>query len=610
MVKKASLNLSQVVQNHRLGLWILLLLLTALILLFPVRLRYEYHAIESVYAFGNNLPIFGILYYIWLATLLLLLFSKGRNSEWQRVALVCIFALVFFGFWAINTPTGGHWDHLWQMGHIKYILETGSIAPDHLNLNYFQFPGFHIAVSALSLISGLELFEIRIIYTIFSGVLFTALLYLLFVNLLKDSYLSSLSVLLLLLGSILGRQQGFWPGSLSFIFILLFLLILTGRHANRMPGMGIPMVVIMVILLAVLTITYLPGSACFIFILVGIYLLQKVAKRKVVALTTVALILVMFLAWSMYLATSFFEGLAEYIPTFVAGFITPAERVGSALTLVTPTPAWAISIKYFWLTLIIGFGGIIGICNLVEVKKMDTIEALETGGLLGVAGFLFVSFFAIPGQLGQGTRAMAYFPFFTIPIMLAFLSRFRRNDTISYQNPLLKEHRGINKYTGFRRILASFGGWFRRHIFTLLIILLFALSFPTFLIHRASSSSTAIYPYELSAGEFIELGYESKELNLFSDVYTCIMYTYYVPEAHLIGMQVVTGAEDLWQKMNKLVDDFENYGNAIFVLSERFRQPPHQPAIMESTDPKWVEIVNRLAENNKIYDNGQIETYE
>ena len=608
MIKKTSLNLSQLVQNHRLGLWILLLVLTATILLFPVNLRYEYHAIESIYVFGDSLPLFSVLFYVWLGILLLLLFSKGRNSEWQRVALVCIFALVFFGFWAINTPTGGHWDELWQMGHIKYLQETGTIAPAHPNLSYFQFPALHLIASSLSQISGLGIFATRTLFLLFSGVLFAALLYLLFMKFLKNSYLSALAVLLLVQGSLFATPQGFWPGNTAFL-LLVPLLMLLARDENRALETGTSMALIMLIFLAAFTISYLPAPACFVFVLVGIYLLQKVAKRSVIFSTTIVLVLTMFLAWPIYVATGFFEGLVEFIPTFVAGFMTPAERVVSASILVTPSPAWASSIKFFWLALIIGFGGILGIWNLVKARKLESIEVLETGGLLGVIVFFIVSFLATIGQ-GQGIRSLAYFPLFTIPIMLTFLSRFSRHDELSCQNTLFEDPGGSFNCNGFHRSVTHFGGWFRRHVFTLLIILFFVLSLPTLLIRQASVSSNAIYPYESSGGEFIESAYGAEELYLFSTVYMGIAYIYYVPEAHFIGMQPVTGAEDLWLGMNKSVDLFENYSNAIFVLSERFRQPPHQPAIMESTDPRWVEIVNRLAENNKIYDNGHIQIYE
>ena len=583
-------------------------MLTALLWLFPVQLRYEYHAIESLYIFGNNLPLFGILFYVWLGILLLLLFSKVKNSEWQRVALVCIFALVVFGFWAINTPTGGHSDEPWNMGHVKYLQETGTIAFAHPIFSYFQFPGLHILAFSISGVCELEIFTTRTLFIVFSSVLFAALSYVLFMKLLKNSYLSSLAVLLIV-GNFVSPRD-FWPGNLGLL-LLICILTLLGRSAGRTRtlDMGTSMALVMIVLFAAFTISYLPGPTCFIFILVGIYLLQSVVKKGGVALPIIVLFAVMFLAWEIYFAFTFFSRLAGYIPALIAGFTT--ERVGSALTLTNPAPAWASSIKFFWLALTIGFGAILGIWNLVKARKLEPIEVLETGGLLGVIVFALVSFLATPG-FDQGMRALSYFILFTIPIMLRFLSRFGRHDELSCQNTLFEDPGGSFNGNEFHRSVANYRSWFKGHVFTLLIILFFVLSLPIFLIRMAPISTNAIYSYECSGGEFIESAYGTEELYLISDIYTTNIYSYYVPEAHFQNLPAPRSEEELFPGMNKTVDLFENYGNAIFVLSERFGQPDHhhQPAIVEPTDPRWVEIINRLAQNNKIYDNAHIIFYE
>ena len=621
MINKVSLNLSETVQNHRFGLWILLLVLTATILLFPVHLRYEYHAIESIYVFGDKLPFFGILYYIWLAILLLLLFTKSRSSEWQRVALVCIFVLVFVDFWVINSPSGGHFDDLWNMGHIKYLQETGKINLDHPNLGYFQFPVFCLFNFSLSEISGLGIFETRILYLVFSSMLFAALLYLLFARLLKNPYLASLGVLLMVQGSIEVSKEleAFWPGNLA-ILLFVALLVLLSMRQDKALGMGTPGALIMIILLVAFTMSYLPLSTYFIFILAGIYLLQKAAKKSVVRPSTIVLFLVLFLTWQIYWAIDQFGSLAVLIPTFVANFTQLGERasaVGSGpgtIALGGSVPLWASSIKFFWLTLIFWLGTILGIWSLVKAKRLDSSQVLETGGLLGVIVFSAVCFFAFPLGVGNYLRFFRYAPFFTIPIILRFLSGFNRRNELFQENILLENPGGSSDPNGFRKSPANFGGWFGGYVITLLVILFFALSLPTFLIQHNVVCSKNTYPYDCAPGEFLESTYEGEELDIFSGVGAYI-YIYYVTEAHfhiMVSSGPTTGKEALLLKVNQLVDGFEGpgEGNAIFVLSERFRLPPHSPAIIEPTDPGWVKFVNRLAENNRIYDNGYIEIYE
>lgn len=621
MVKKASLNLSQTVQNHRFGLWILLIVLTATVLLFPVHLQYEYHAIESIYAFGDALPLFGVLYYIWLAILLLLLFTKGRSSKWQRVALVCIFTLVFVDFWVINSPNGGHFDELWNMGHINYLQETGTINLNHPNLGYFKFPAFHLFNFSLSEISGLGIFETRILYLVFSGMLSAALLYLLFVRLLKNPYLASLAVLLMVQGSIeISKELGsFWPGNLA-ILLFVVLLILLSRREDRPLGMGAPGALIMIILLAAFTMSYLPLPTYFIFILAGIYLLQKAAKKNLVRPSTIVLLLTILLAWEIYWAIGQFSSFAVLITTFIANFTQLGERVlavGSgpgAIALGEGVPLWASSIKFFWLALIFGLGTILGIWSLVKAKRLDSSQVLETGGLLGVIVFSAVCFFAFPSEAGNYLRFFRYAPYFTIPIILRFLSGFSRHNELSQWNILPENPGGSSDPNGFRKSPANFGGWFGRHVITLLVILFFALSLPTFLIQHNGVSSKNTYPYDCASGEFLESTYEGEELDIFSGVGAYI-YTYYVTEARLhimVSSGLTTGKEALLLKVNQLADGFEGpgEGNTIFVLTEKFRLPRHSPAIIEPTDPEWVEFVNRLVENNKIYDNGYIEIYE
>jgi hypothetical protein len=615
-LKIPSPNLSLLAENHRLGLWILLLLLTALILLFPVQLRYEYHyrAIESIYVFGDNLALFAVLFYVWLAILLLLLFSRSRNSEWQRVALVCLFALVFFGFWAVNTPTGGHWDELWNMGHIRYLQETGKIAPTHPNLSYFQFPAFHLLAFSISEICGLGIFATRTAFLLFSHVLFAALLYLLFAKLLKSSFLSSLAVLLLVEGGLV-QSLPFWPGNLASLLLIPLLMLLVWRE-DRVLGMGTSMTFIMIIVLAAFTISYIPAAASFIFILMGIYLLQKVVKRSVGNLSTIALSATIFLAWQIYVAIGFFGGLAIYIPVFIEGLMNPIERFSFAASVAAEplgegVPLWARSIKYFWLAVTIGFGAILGMWFLIKARNLNSREVLESGGLLGMAVFSAIVFLA-QYQTLYAAYLLRYLPLFTIPILVRFLSRFSRHDELSCQDTLVEYPGETFNSNGFHRSLANLGGWFRRHIFTLLIILLLVLSFPTFLVHQEVVCTIAIYPYEYSAGEFIESAYSDEELSIFSDVYTGTAYTYHAPEAHFHRMFVAPTKETLLRDMNNFVNTFQNSRdrNAVFVLSQRASQLSHQPAVVEPPDPRWLEIINRLAQNDKIYDNGHTEIFK
>ena len=61
----------------RVFVWGLALLLTTAVLLYPTDLRLVDAPIQST-AIIENLPLFAALYYLWLLTILALLFSKAK----------------------------------------------------------------------------------------------------------------------------------------------------------------------------------------------------------------------------------------------------------------------------------------------------------------------------------------------------------------------------------------------------------------------------------------------------------------------------------------------------------------------------------------------------
>ena len=157
----------------RILLWCLLMLLTLVILLFPVNLTFEFHLVQSLYIF-DNLALFGALYYLWLGLLLLLLFS-GKGGDYEKLALVCLFALVFRGFWTVISSGAYPWqDGTTFAAHMSYLERFGSFTLDNPNFGYFNFPALPILGSATSLISGLEIFDTATLLTVFQTLLLAA----------------------------------------------------------------------------------------------------------------------------------------------------------------------------------------------------------------------------------------------------------------------------------------------------------------------------------------------------------------------------------------------------------------------------------------------------
>ena len=592
-----SFKLSAIPRSIRLSLWILLLSLTAVILLFPVHLQFEYHAVESLYIFGDNLLVFGVVFVIWMAALLLLLFSQ--ISEWQRVVLIGIFALVFFGFWIIITPYGGWTDAMANMGHVKYLEQTGSIPFDNPVLTYFQYPGLHLTALSLSEISGLDIFLTCTLFLLFCRVLFAIILYVLFTKYLKNSRLASFSVLLMVIGNVLLQRPAFHPGITANIFFVILLYLLLTADAGR----KLAMTIVFLICFTALTITYLPLTVFFIFVLSGVYVLQKLNGKITDNWRLLVLCLIIFLVWGIYWAIGFFTSMLGHIPDLVAAFNNPMERLfpifGTASTsLGESTPLWASLTRYFWLVIIYVLGVILGIRNLFRFKRLDSIEILETGGLWGVLIFSVICVFAFPGGT-QWQRVLEYAPFFTVPIIVMFIVGFSNEKAI---------HSKV-----FNKCLLKPLNWCERHAMAIISIVFLILSFPTFLVNNASISTMNVYKYELSAGEFVEANYDEKSLFFASDIITVFTNEYYVPDADLRNPPepyFMSSEEEVWLAINELFSEFEGHsGPAVFVLTERFDQPYRSIISIEPSDPARIEFLSRISSKDMIYNNGHTLIY-
>lgn len=581
----------------RLNLWILILSLTSVILLFPVHLQFEYHAVESLYIFGNYLWLFAIVYAAWLASLLLLLFT--RISEWQRVALVILFALVYLGFWVINTPNGSYADGMANMGHVKYLAQSGIIPFDHPTLAYFQYPGLHLTDLSLYDISSLNIFETSTVILIFCRILLVVLLYTMFAKSLKNPLLGSLAVLFLLHGSILLPRTMFHPAVTAILFFVILLYVLLTRRLIR----AAPLMVLFLVTFTALTITYLPLPAFFTFVLGGTYFLQKLKGKTTFGWFLIALCLIILLIWQILWASRMFSGLVGHIQDFLSAFSNPLERLlpifGTATTsLGESVPLWASLTRIFGLSIVIVFGSILGFRNLIQFRKLESVEIIETGGLWGVLIFCAICIFAFPGGTQQ-SRVLMYASLFTVPIIIRFLTNIK--PPIIFKSPVFSKHP------------AKSWNWDGIIVFNLPFFAFLCLSLPTFLVNHSSINTETVYSYERRTGEFVVTSYDVESLHFISDILTVYTNAYYVPDAyfnHPPQPWDITDEKTLWQAIDQLIYKYEvSKENAIFVLSERFTQPYRSIAIIEP-DPRWLEFTHRLSNNNLIYCNGHYQIYD
>lgn len=559
-------------------LFILLALLTSIILLFPVQLRYEYHPIQSVHIF-ENLSLFSALYSIWLVFLCLLLLAAERKSEWRMPALMATFALLFLGFWPFIAPNRAQ-DGLINLIAVKHIYNEGILSPRPY-IPYSDFPASHILCAALCHITGLGVFDGARLLLVFNGILISLLLYLLFRNCLNNVLIAALGTFIAIQGNWqLDRMTFFYPGYFALPLLLAFLMLLHEKERELLEKWQSKIVVI--ILLIAVTSTHFVTSTTFFFILSGIYLVQVIRKKKIGYVPMISLSLIIPLAWGIYNAFATFGSIVGFLPLLQKHlleleFLTSFWGVRKA-NISEAVPLWANITRLFWLVLIYGVGLLFWLRNMVRIRKLSWVEGKEVGGLLGIIALTIVATIASE-QGSQFHRILMYGPFFTIPIILRPLLR------------MLKPEKFL----------------------IILISLFLILSLPSFFAHNDRISIDAWYPQDFTPAQFLESSYgKGESLHVFSFGNTIVPFQYEMLYIKHKEEGWVLGEEEAWRRMGEVITAFENFKaeGALFAFSRRPMGFYERDFGMSSVDPRWEAFELSLQSKNKIYDNSWVQLYK
>jgi hypothetical protein len=573
----------------RLALWASLSIITLLLFFSFADLRYVYAPIESIRLL-NNLPLFGALYYVWFALLLVLLFSPGKNNEWKNLALVCMFAMVFSGKWIVLSHGQIGACHILQyVGPISSSLAEGVMPRSLENFAYNTFPMLAIEGSSLALVTGLDTFDTITVFLVFQLLTIMVLFYVASRNYLHDGRLASIATVLLISGSIaiptFVVQLHARPTGL--LFLVAFLALVSKGHRRFLNGWE--QALLFMILLAAAMITHAITSFLLFLVLLGIYLVERPSKNKMMAVSTVVLSFVVFLGWEIYAAFSTFGYLARLMPT-VVGNLTESELPWSPMTsrMAVSTfgeavPTWAVMTRWFWMFALIGLGGVLGIANLIRIRNLSPAEKIITGGLIGVGVFAAITIYATSSE--ELARALMYLPVFTIPILLMFLSR-------------------------------------RKVAIAALIGLVFLLSFPTFLTQNSHPATTTLYAQEWSATDFMGSSYQEESSAGGADLVTYLPTGNYPlnPPLHkakqviFLSYPLPTTPSGLWATFSGFVAEFRNPHNSPAVLmffSPRYATTFQSLAgIDPTTDERWDELRESINQESQVYDNGFVQIYQ
>ena len=205
---------------------------------------------------------------------------------------------------------------------------------------------------------------------------------------------------------------------------------------------------------------------------------------------------VMVAAWEVYQATAVFGSLARLTEATWQGFVEGEVltryayyRVGS---YVERSVLWSLALRYIWLIVGMGLGGLVGLVYLARVRRLAPNQTMAVGGLTGV-GLLGLA--TALGSSGEDLfRVLFYVPVFTALLLLLGISALGRR---------------IGRYA-----------------FAALALLLFVLSFPSLLNNNYTVGFSVYYPTELASGEYLRSSFgQGKTVEVFGGAFPVIYYT-------------------------------------------------------------------------------------
>lgn len=568
---------------NRFSLWFILVILTVTLLIFPTHLTLEYTAVQSVRIF-DNIGLFAFLYCVWLTTLILLLLSRhtGKENSYEKIILVCIFSIVYLGFWVIVTRLVLSHEGLYNSAHIKYINSFGHISLGIPTLGYFDFPALHLLGSFFSQVSGLSPINSANVIVFYQAVLLATILFILFRSFLKNYLFASVAVMLVIQGSItLDKCNIFHPRNLGLIMLALFLILLNLKSGKLFKDLEYGIMTLIVCLAA--STTHAVTSFLLFGILLGVYLVNIWHREPSEDIYSIIFFIVVPLTWTMNWAFITFKTVvsplprvfSEYLHGDIFWYLTMMEQSNVGRNI----PTWASLTRAFWWIFIYGLGSVLWLYDLFHFKKLSTREKRWTGILFGIAIISIISVLASVGG-GRFDTYLLYGAFALVPIILLFI--LSRNITI------------------------------QRYFFATLIPVLLIMSFPSFLAHNNMIEYDTYYPDESASGNFLEAHYSSSyNLNLYGVAWLPLSTNYYVPKSTYTLARGVTDVNDensLWIEFDTIIKKFESSNKntsiiSVFIWSNRVELPYEHFLGITPDNPKWQSFKNQLLNHNYVYDN-------
>ena len=572
------------------------------ILTIPVNIAPSLSPIQTIGIF-TSLPQFVALFIGWLVALWFLVF-KYSPKLWESIALVCVFVLVFVGFWIVKTPYGVGADGFYNLAQV--------VNPNLGGNPFITQPGIYLSTDFAIIAAQLhnlpvDIFVVAQTVRIGTLIALAGVTFWLMHNILKDSRLAMIAVIMIAVvvgtlspGGGLVRTT-FRPDLLSGV-LWVTAMALVFKDDNPLPKWRDRVVVIALIIATAMT--YSAHALVLAFSFLGIYLVDRITKRPSLSWWVVAIAVIVAMPFAISKSQSLLghsldvalprvtqsvtgEGIApstslvEVAPVIghevreaqTDGGGVEASFVGSIKAAInTPLPWWAILSKYLrWV--FFGLGTLLAIIGLARLRKKASSREIAA-----VIGLLVMSIvMALVSYQGfEYQRYLIYAPIFLAPIIVK---------------------------------------WLMPNLRVWLVVALAVLALPSFLsLDAAPIGNEKVYTQEIQAGEFLQERYgDGENLKIFTNEPLGFPpANYYTPKAAQFGTQAIywtPSKEALSKNLDALVQVYnECEGHCIFVYSIKVTYAYGQTLKISPDDEIWQDLQGELG--TPIYSNGMVEVYE
>jgi hypothetical protein len=549
---------------------------TAVLLLFPTTVAYEYTPVQSLTAFGSNWGTFVAAFAIWLTTLMYL--GVIKDTEGSRHAFLLIaFVAVIIDFWTLRTnlviPKE---DGTYNMAYIASFLQTGHLV-NGFDSFYALWPAFQL------LVCGLVLFTHASIITVMTGVIVlvnivtSIFVFKLYLSILNSSRLAFLGGVLIYTGGTLNQGSVFTPSLLGILFACFSLFVV---FRSTIQGTAAPKMPMMVIIVVALGFTNLISLLFFTLVTLSLFLTRsrlRYRRQNIYLLTAGILMLFIPELNSKVYLSQITRSLLQFDSVgFLNSFTTTLNsKIGGQV------PLWASEITLFWqiiLVLPIFLGPVI---FLMKKFERNWVEKLLVCSMFGIIAFIAI-FFLAGG--GASLISLAFAPFLTVPFIIVLL---------------------INLGSRFQ----ATRGRFMRTISLTLVVALLILTLPSFLAYNRNQALYTYHKTDLQGFKFLESTTTSSNPNVFIPYSNQLPYILPSPVVTFDPSSVSTPTQ-LWNTWAHMLASFSAQKSDLFLFSPREVTPWQAFLGVSPSDVNWIGIQYSLASHDLVFQNGDVSIFE